>query len=812
MAAPASQSRPRRFQLDTRRRELLREGEVRHLPPKAFAVLELLVARAGEIVTRSELVELAWGGMAISADAVRYTLRQVRIALDDPVDAPDFIETVTRRGWRFVGRVMRAEADVCWLTPAEAASSRAARPVLVGRARDFAVLEDAMREVRSGRAQVVYVIGEPGIGKTSLVEEFVGLACERDGALCARGECIEYHGAGQPYMPLLEAVERAASGFGGDLPTAILRRAGGLSVDGTLRLESDAVLTHAAGDEACLVVTATRLEIDSTSAIDVTARGYSGGIGGDDPGETLDGQIGSAVRDGGSYGGRGGDDPSFGAEPGPVYGDPRRPMLLGSGGGAATSGSHVAGFGGGCIRVSTSEALVVDGALRANGGLPTGSSQIGMGSGGSIWIDTQSLGGLGVIEANGGNRNGVDHAGGGGGRIALYYDVLDPLADPVALRNVTAFGGDGFYADGASGTIYLEQTAQIDGTLISDAGRTADTWSPEAQLPEVGPGAAAAVTADTLTLDGGRVLLPGGLVGLRLNPDASQSETFAIAANTGSTITVVTPNENAVAFSSVAAVGATYTGDWRFDEVVLRGGVIQQFADPVAVNGAFDVSERSVLTHPLTTSAPSYEPDLVVVAGSMGIDASSAVDVSARGYEGGTTDLSGFGEGNVRTGGGTRDGGSHGGLGGDDVSFAGTPPPTYGSDTDPRTLGAGGSGPTFGSRVGGAGGGRALLTILGDLTIDGEVVADGGVASGSGQVGMGAGGSLNLSSDRLLGTGIVRAGGGNRNGTTNAGGGGGRIAISTTTANALPSANVSAPAGDGFYADGEPGTVVIVGP
>ena len=435
-----------------------------------------------------------------------------------------------------------------------------------------------------------------------------------------------------------------------------------------------------------------------------------------------------------------------------------------------------------------------------------------MGSGGSVWIDTSTLGGLGSIEANGGTTNGANHAGGGGGRVALYYEVLDPLADPVALRNVTAFGGDGYYVDGAPGTVYLEQVAQVDGTLVSDAGRTAETWPPEAQLPEIGPGIAAAVTTDTLTLDGGRVPLPGALVGLRLNPDTTQPETFEIAANTDTTITVVTPNENGVAFADVAGVGNRYAGDWRFDAVLVRGGARQQFADPVAVTGSLEVTERSVLTHPFATATPSYEPDLVVRAGAVTVDAESAIDVSARGYPGGGAGASGYGEGNVPTGGGMRDGGSHGGLGGDDTSLAGAPGPTYGSETTPRTLGAGGSGPTSGSGVGGAGGGRVLLTITGDLRVEGAVLADGGAASAPGRIGMGAGGSLNLEADRLLGTGIIRAGGGTLNGANNAGGGGGRVAVATVTANALPAANVSAPGGDGFYADGEAGTVFVDGP
>ncbi|MCA9505143.1 MAG: hypothetical protein KC616_18775 [Myxococcales bacterium] len=587
---------------------------------------------------------------------------------------------------------------------------------------------------------------------------------------------------------------------------------GGLLVDGSLRLESNAVLTHAAGDEGCLQVAARALVIDATSAIDVTGRGYPGGASGGQPGTTLGDLAGSAIRDGGSFGGRGGDDTSTTGEPGPVYGDPRQPRELGSGGGAASSGTSRAGAGGGCVRVVASESVRVDGAIRADGGLPSGTAQIGMGSGGSVWVTTGLLAGEGTIEADGGTTNGANHAGGGGGRVALYYDELDPLSDLGGLRRVTALGGDGFYADGAPGTIYAERTGVAGGMLIGDAGRATGTWPAEATLTEIGPGVTAAVDADTLTGDGGRRWLPGGLVGLRINPDLAQAETFAIVTNDASTLTVATPNENGVAFASVASAGARYAGQWRFESVVLRGGVTQQVADPITIDGALALTERSVLTHPFSTAAPVYEPDLDVRAGSITIGADSGVDVSARGYLGGTGGLSGFGEGYVASGGGLRDGGSHGGLGGDDLSVAGEPASTYGDPTSPRTLGAGGNGPTSGSSRAGSGGGRVRLVATGDLTVDGVVRADGGLPTGTSQIGMGAGGSVELRADRLLGTGSVEADGGTTNGATHAGGGGGRIAIHATTLNALPTAGLSAAGGDGFYADGEPGTIVVDAP
>lgn len=76
-------------------------------PPKGLRVLRCLVENAGRVVDRHQLLADAWPGVSVTADAVRYTVRQLRLALEDSADAPRFIETVPRRGWRFVGSVER---------------------------------------------------------------------------------------------------------------------------------------------------------------------------------------------------------------------------------------------------------------------------------------------------------------------------------------------------------------------------------------------------------------------------------------------------------------------------------------------------------------------------------------------------------------------------------------------------------------------------------------------------------------------------------------------------------------------------------
>ena len=574
----------------------------------------------------------------------------------------------------------------------------------------------------------------------------------------------------------------------------------GVTVDGTLRLENDATLTHPPGSEAGLQIDVTRLEIDATSAIDVSGRGYRGGRDTNEPGVTLNGQAGSTHHQGGSHGGRGGFDAAGGPTVGLVYGDPFAPTALGSGGGA--NGGSDGGDGGGAVRIVASEAVVVDGALRADGA--TGpSTRIGMGAGGSVWITTDALSGTGTIHADGGNRNGGNGIGGGGGRIAIDAQSFDPAVGFNGMRDVHAYGGDGFYGlDGAAGTVVVTVPGDARGQLIVDRGNLTNFPS-ATELPQIGPGVAVSVGFDTLELDGGRPMLPGALVAARLNPDTSQAEDFAIVANDAATITVETPNENGVAFGAVASAGATYAGHWHFDEVTLRGGALLDVADPLTVDGTLRIEEGSVLSHPV--SSPTYEPALDIDAGSVEIDGSSAIDVTARGYLGGRdTSEPGRTIGNV-LGSGERDGGSHGGLGGDSPNGGGVVSGAYGSETDPMDLGAGGG--AFSSSDGGNGGGRVLLT-TGTLTVDGALRADGGVGPTSTQEGLGAGGTVNVTATVVTGTGTIEADGGTRGGSNSSGGGGGRIAIRSDTL-AIPTENITANGGDGFYADGEDGTIFL---
>ena len=95
------------FQLDIQAAQLLKNGRVVRLKPQPFRLLELLVSRAGEVVTRDEIRELLWGADTfVDFDqGVNSAIKQVREALGEDADRPIYLETVPKRGYRFVAPI-----------------------------------------------------------------------------------------------------------------------------------------------------------------------------------------------------------------------------------------------------------------------------------------------------------------------------------------------------------------------------------------------------------------------------------------------------------------------------------------------------------------------------------------------------------------------------------------------------------------------------------------------------------------------------------------------------------------------------------
>lgn len=165
---------------------------------RTWEVLCHLVARAGELVSKQELLAAVWRDAVVSEATLATSIAELRRALGDDPRRPRFIETVHRRGFRFVARVAPA-------SPSEHA------PPPLGRGREMEALRTWWREADGGRRRLGFVTGEVGMGKTTLVRAFAeGLAGDR--VRVATGACIEHHGEGEAFMPVLDAVRRLARG------------------------------------------------------------------------------------------------------------------------------------------------------------------------------------------------------------------------------------------------------------------------------------------------------------------------------------------------------------------------------------------------------------------------------------------------------------------------------------------------------------------------------------------------------------------------------------------------------------------------
>src|SRR5580700_1850676 len=94
------------FRLDTANHLLLHGDERVSLTPKAFDVLRYLVERAGRLVTQDELLESLWPETYVNQEVLRKYILEIRKALGDKPDNPEFIETIPKRGYRFIAPVI----------------------------------------------------------------------------------------------------------------------------------------------------------------------------------------------------------------------------------------------------------------------------------------------------------------------------------------------------------------------------------------------------------------------------------------------------------------------------------------------------------------------------------------------------------------------------------------------------------------------------------------------------------------------------------------------------------------------------------
>jgi predicted ATPase len=148
----------------------------------------------------------------VTEGVLKRAVLEIRKALADPVDQPCFIQTLHRRGYRFLVPVVR-----------ESASRACApdQPGIVGRERELLQLDGWVNEALAGSRQIVFITGEAGLGKTAFIDQFAHRLPPNRVSM-ARGHCLPQFCGGEPFLPVFEALDQLRRTMGRRL-TEVLR-------------------------------------------------------------------------------------------------------------------------------------------------------------------------------------------------------------------------------------------------------------------------------------------------------------------------------------------------------------------------------------------------------------------------------------------------------------------------------------------------------------------------------------------------------------------------------------------------------------
>ena len=415
-----------------------------------------------------------------------------------------------------------------------------------------------------------------------------------------------------------------------------------------------------------------------------------------------------------------------------VYGDVYHPADIGA---ANSSAGYT---GGGAVWLDIAGTATLNGAVNAKATDGDPGPHPAVGAGGSVYIRAQSVSGTGTINASG---NGYYTASSGsGGRIAV--ELTQAASFGMIATNVTARGGWGSTSTGA-GTILIKTATQPYGTLIVDnfAVRSYGCQPPSKY------GTTCISAGQTWTFDAivfrnyGVLSVPTGTT-LRLpNGLASVSGTGA------------TPQAGILYMGGAIVLGDgtpyTFTSNWIF-----------QADSPYVITGNVQVARGGALgcIPFLRNTLASYARMNLTVIGDLDIATNGMLVANNAGID------------NTSFANATK--GYHGGQSATDTTNK-----AYGSLLNPAL--PGGLAQSGDLATIQAGGGAVLLTVSGNLNVNGPVSA----TSAAGGFWPGAGGSINIRAGTLTGTGSIRANGGPA-GSSTYGGGGGRVAVRLTQAGA----------------------------
>jgi DNA-binding winged helix-turn-helix (wHTH) protein/tetratricopeptide (TPR) repeat protein len=200
------------FRLDPVDRVLLRERRILPLTPKGFDLLLVLVRNAGHVVLKDDLMREVWPDTFVEENNLTVNMSALRKILEEGSSGQSYIQTVPRRGYRFVASVCHSENSLPIVHPLPDAAETVSE-ILVGREPELRKLETFLTNAVQGSGHMVFITGEPGIGKTALSNSFLRLVRSRyPAARLSQGRCLEQYGAGEPYLPILDSLSALLSG------------------------------------------------------------------------------------------------------------------------------------------------------------------------------------------------------------------------------------------------------------------------------------------------------------------------------------------------------------------------------------------------------------------------------------------------------------------------------------------------------------------------------------------------------------------------------------------------------------------------
>ena len=137
-------------------------------------LLVFLASRHGQVVTKEEILDVVWSTRIVAESALSSAVAEMRQVLQDDPRRPWLVETIPKRGYRFLVRPLPCSLPVGGGGPASCSEPpwpEGPEAVFVGRTAELRTLDHALAEARSGRGRVVFVAGEAGSGKTALLAE-----------------------------------------------------------------------------------------------------------------------------------------------------------------------------------------------------------------------------------------------------------------------------------------------------------------------------------------------------------------------------------------------------------------------------------------------------------------------------------------------------------------------------------------------------------------------------------------------------------------------------------------------------------------